>query len=147
MVLAVSTGCSGPSPIPDVRIDGFADEVAHSLVRMARLLYPHDALADATYADVVQGLVSDSEALSACIESLNSASASDWLALGEDEQIAVLREIENSTAFQTVQNGVRTGLYNHPDLFQLIRYPGSSLEFGGYIDRGFDDIDWLPEVE
>ena len=114
---------------------------------MARLLYPHDALSDATYADIVKGFASDSEVLSACIEALNSARSSEWLALGEDDQIAVMRDIEGGSAFGAVQNAVRIALYNYPDLWKVIRYPGSSLEFGGYVDRGFDDIDWLPEDE
>ena len=147
MAVVAGSGCGALSIAPDIRIEGLDDGIARSAVRMARLLYPHDALADATYADVVKGLVSDSETLSACVEALNAARSSDWLGLREDEQIAVMREIEDSPYFTTVRYKVQGGLYNHPDLWQLIGYPGSSLEFGGYIDRGFDDIDWLPEDE
>jgi len=32
-------------------------------------------------------------------------------------------------------------------VWKHIDYPGSSKEYGGYINRGFNDIDWLPEVE
>ena len=145
IVATTASGCKAPSPIPDVRVEGLADDVARSAVRMARLLYPHDALSDTTYADVVQGVVSASEALTACFEALNAARSTDWLGLGEDDQIAVMQEIEDSPSFATVQYFVRVALYNHRDLWKVIRYPGSSLEFGGYIDRGFDDIDWLPE--
>jgi hypothetical protein len=27
-----------------------------------------------------------------------------------------------------------------------IDYPGPSLPFGGYVEKGFDDIDWLPKA-
>ena len=35
-------------------------------------------------------------------------------------------------------------LYRNREVWQLVGYEGSSVEYGGYIDRGFDDIDWLP---
>ena len=35
-------------------------------------------------------------------------------------------------------------LYNDPETWALLGYEGSSYEHGGYIDRGFDDLDWLP---
>jgi hypothetical protein len=37
-----------------------------------------------------------------------------------------------------------TALYNQPDLWAKLGYEGSSAEHGGYIHRGFNDIDWLP---
>jgi hypothetical protein len=40
---------------------------------------------------------------------------------------------------------VRFRLYDNAGLWKHIDYPGSSKEHGGYINRGFDDIDWLPE--
>ena len=48
-------------------------------------------------------------------------------------------DVRNSTF------GVRFRLFNHPRLWELLDYPGSSVEYGGYVDRGFDDIDWLPD--
>ncbi len=146
VIVTAGAGCGFPPP-SDVLIEGLDQATASALVRMARLLYPHDALADTTYADVVQGLVLDSETLSSCVEVLDAASSADWLDLSGDEQITVMRGIEDSAFFASVQNAVRVGLYNHPDLWKIIRYPGPSLEFGGYLDRGFDDIDWLPEDE
>ena len=35
------------------------------------------------------------------------------------------------------------GLYDNKTLFPLFGYEGSSWEKGGYVNRGFDDIDWL----
>ncbi len=31
-----------------------------------------------------------------------------------------------------------------PKLWEQLGYEGSSIEHGGYLNRGFDDIDWLP---
>ena len=37
-------------------------------------------------------------------------------------------------------------LYNQPAVWAKLGYEGSSAEHGGYIHRGFDDIDWLNQV-
>ena len=34
-------------------------------------------------------------------------------------------------------------LYNNPEVWPKFGYEGSSAEHGGYINRGFSDIDWL----
>jgi hypothetical protein len=47
--------------------------------------------------------------------------------------------------FEAIRSRVLGRLYTHPKVWEVIRYPGSSVEYGGYHDRGFDDIDWLPE--
>ena len=46
--------------------------------------------------------------------------------------------------FAAIQGQVLPRLYNHPVIWKNIGYPGSSVEYGGYKDRGFNDIDWLP---
>jgi hypothetical protein len=33
-------------------------------------------------------------------------------------------------------------LYNNPEVWPKFGYEGSSAEHGGYINRGFNDIDW-----
>ena len=37
-------------------------------------------------------------------------------------------------------------LYNQKDLWAKFGYEGSSADKGGYINRGFSDIDWLPQA-
>jgi hypothetical protein len=36
-----------------------------------------------------------------------------------------------------------TGLYNNKEAWPLFGYEGASADKGGYITRGFDDINWL----
>jgi hypothetical protein len=56
-----------------------------------------------------------------------------------------MKSVESEPFFAAIQGGVMARFYNHPKVWEHIKYPGSSVEFGGYVDRGFDDIDWLPE--
>ena len=36
-------------------------------------------------------------------------------------------------------------LYDDHEVWELLGYEGASFDKGGYIDRGFDDLDWLPD--
>ena len=37
-------------------------------------------------------------------------------------------------------------LYTNLLVYRFFSFEGSSVEHGGYINRGFDDIDWLPNL-
>lgn len=122
------------------------------LLRMARLLYPHDALADEVYAEVLQPLRDRSAkdpaletALHAGLEELDRVAGRDWRTAPPDVQVRALNEVQDRAFFKTVQTAVRTQLYERPEVWKLIGYGGPSAEHGGYLHRGFDDIDWLPE--
>jgi len=125
------------------------DEAA-MLVRMARATYPHDMLDDAIYGKVVYALDEKAAADPALLRSLQEGAATlkskKFDALDEAGQEAVLREIETSAPFQAVRGECITGIYNNPDVWKVLGYEGASAELGGYINRGFSDIDWLQDA-
>lgn len=141
------------APLAPACSRSFEEEARPTLRRMARLLYPHDAVADAAYAQVTEAILADAgrapaqrDLLLTGVRALNrSAPGGGWLRLAEEAQIGALRAIENGDFFAAVRNGVRDRLYAHPAVWRAIGYPGSSLEFGGYLNGGYADIDWLPE--
>jgi hypothetical protein len=121
-----------------------------TLIQMARDIYPHDRLADAFYALAVKGYdtADKAEMVETGIAALDSAAQGaghgSYLAAGwEEDRVAILRGIQDSAFFQTIRGGLVTGLYNNKDVWPLFGYQGESFSQGGYIDRGFDDIDWL----
>ena len=129
-----------------------SDGNAGDLTRMARLLFPHDGIDDAVYAEVIDSILTDSandaamlNMLNEAVAALNAAQNGDWFEAGVDEQIAAMQAVEGEAFFAAILGNVQARFYNHPKVWKLISYPGSSVEFGGYVDRGFDDIDWLPE--
>ncbi len=129
-----------------------SDGTAGDLTRMARLLFPHDGIDDAVYAEVIDSILTDSandaamlNMLNEAVAALNAAQNGDWFEAGADEQIAAMQAVEGEAFFAAILGNVQARFYNHPKVWKLISYPGSSVEFGGYVDRGFDDIDWLPE--
>ncbi len=125
-----------------------------ALLKMARLLFPHDSVPDQIYAEVVAGALaataSDPAAqglLTAAESELDARSQSgSWYDSDEQEQLTALTAVQGETFLAAIMGLVMFGLYTHPALWQHIGYPGSSKEYGGYLERGFDDIDWLPEA-
>ena len=68
----------------------------------------------------------------------------DYLSIGwERDRVEILRAMEDSAFFQRIRGGLVTGLYNQKAVWPLFGYEGESYSQGGYIDRGFNDINWL----
>ena len=129
------------------------EDTMNGMVRMARLLFPHDSMSDEFYAGVLDhalaSTASDSsfaEILKAADAALNSAKPGKWADLDEQQQLAVMSEVEGMGFFAAIQGAVQAGIYLNPVFWEHIGYPGSSKEHGGYLHRGSGDIDWLPEI-
>lgn len=127
-------------------------ETMAALLQLARDIYPHDQIPDRFYAiaikayDTKAGTDADHKKLiEDGISDLDSkAGKGGYIALGwEDDRLALLRGIEETPFFQTVRGGLVTGLYNQKDIWPYFGYEGESYSKGGYIARGFDDIEWL----
>ena len=67
-----------------------------------------------------------------------------YLGMGwEKDRVAILQDIESDGFFQAIRGSLVVGLYNQKAVWPLFGYEGASAHKGGYIDRGFDDIDWV----
>jgi len=117
---------------------------------MARDIYPHDHVADEFYAAAVKGYdTSDSakmieDGIAALDAAARGAGFASYLDTGwERDRVDILRGMENSAFFQTIRGGLVTGLYNQKAVWPLFGYEGESYSHGGYIERGFDDINWI----
>jgi hypothetical protein len=127
-----------------------APETMATLIRLARDIYPHDRIGDEYYVIAVKGYDTPEAAaeIEAGIAALNAAAqgagfASYVDAGWEDDRVAILRGMENSAFFQKIRGGLVTGFYNQKEVWPFFGYEGESFSKGGYIDRGFDDINWL----
>ncbi len=125
-------------------------ETFATLVQMARDIYPHDKVGDEYYVVAVKGYDNADAApgIEAGIAALDSAAQGkgfgSYLDTGwERDRVDILRGMEDSAFFQQIRGGLVTGLYNQKAVWPIFGYEGSSFELGGYIDRGFNDINWL----
>jgi hypothetical protein len=122
-----------------------------TLAVMVRGLLPHDFLADEDYVRFAQRinarLGSDPglrELIIDGVDKQNAASGGSWLEASADDKLRVLQELESEPCFGHLLNAAIDTLYQDPAVYRRLGYEGSAIEFGGYLNRGFDDIDWLP---
>ncbi|MCY1413531.1 hypothetical protein D9M71_289640 [compost metagenome] len=118
------------------------------LLQMGRDIYPHDRLNDLHYATPLAALLDKqgglvSQGLKELQASARERHGKSYEALVENDRVALLRAIETEPFFREVRSALMFGLYDNTALFALFGYEGSSVEKGGYVNRGFNDIDWL----
>jgi hypothetical protein len=129
-----------------------------TLVKVARDIYPHDFLGDVYYINAVKpwdGKAAKDVAVKTLLENgvrRLDQDAQDRHKLAyvdvpwEADRIVLLQGIEQTDFFKKLRSDLVVSLYNQEELWPKFGYEGSSAEHGGYIKRGFNDIDWLPKA-
>ena len=135
----------------------FSNDQKLMLLAVAKDTYPHDpalvedkyyqatvdailgeAAKDAKVAEMVTKGLADLEARS------NAAHKTGYMGIKEyEKREGILRSIQFTDFFQKIRGGLLFGLYNNKELYPKFGYDGSSWEKGGFINAGFDKIDWL----
>lgn len=138
-----------------VELNAFTAEQGETLLRLLRDLFPHDHVADAFYAnalaplddaasadaattDLLVGGIADLDARAARIGGVRFADNPS-----EAARVAIIAAIEGSAFFTRVYGTCQIPFYNQADLWPRFGFEGPSSPFGGYLSRGFDDLDWL----
>lgn len=138
-----------------LEVKALKPETARTLVKLARDIYPHDRLADRFYAVAVKGYDEKAgkdpatlaafeggvTALDADAKATHGVAYADvgW----EAERVALLRPIQGGAFFQGIRSDLIVSLYNQKEVWPLFGYEGESASKGGYVNRGFNDIQWL----
>ena len=145
--------------------DAWADDAStlspatmKTLLKVARDIYPHDVLGDSYYITAIKpwdGKAAKDPAVKSLISdgiTRLDQNARDRHKVAyaevpwEADRVALLQRIEQTAFFQKVRGDLVVSLYNQKELWPKFGYEGSSAEYGGYIKRGFADIDWLPKA-
>ena len=69
-----------------------------------------------------------------------------FVAAPENERVAALRKVEATPFFQNLRVQTLQVLYSTPLAYAYFGYEGEAFSKGGYLQRGFNDLRWLPEV-
>ena len=156
VAVAASTGVA----ISDAWAEGtaLAPVTLKTLVKVARDIYPHDFLADSYYITAIKpwdDKAANDPAVKAMINDGVGRLDQDaqdrhkvpyaevpW----EVDRVVLLQRIEQTDFFNKIRGDLIVSLYNQKELWPKFGYEGSSAEHGGYIKRGFADIDWLPKA-
>ena len=134
-------------------VTGLKPETMKTLILIARDIYPHDKVADRFYAIAVRpydekaaadpALKADIEAFVAALD--GASGPGGYVGRGwEADRVALLKaHSEKNPVFETIRSGLVVSLYNQQEIWPIFGYEGESFSKGGYIERGFNDIDWL----
>lgn len=129
----------------------FSPHVAQTLLAAARTLYPHEGLPERVYRRVIAEF--DRMALAAppaaqsfaeFVDLLDTQLPLPFAELSEGYRVQVLKAVEASPAFRLVQRSTVRFLYDDIEVWETFGYEGAAVHLGGYVKRGFDDLDWLP---
>ncbi len=135
--------------------DQFEDPMPRLLVRFTRDLFPHDHLPDAAYEKAIAPLLAEAarvpstkflltEGFSRLDMSTIEASGKRYGDVSDETvRVAAIKTIEGTAFFAKVYGDTITPLYNQPEMWAKFGYQGPSSALGGYLHRGFNDLDWL----
>ncbi|MEM9063049.1 MAG: hypothetical protein AAGD13_21515 [Pseudomonadota bacterium] len=147
-VAVISTVAFGTTARASITVG--SNEVDRALLlRMVRVMYPHKQFADAPYQRTCDAITADANAsISQALmfaDGMAALAAAGFADMDDAAALAHLKSIETGPFFGFVRGKVVVTLYNDPEVWETLGYEGASYDKGGYIDRGFNDLDWLPE--
>ena len=128
--------------------------VAEAVAALARTLYPHDALPDSVYARVPAKIdeaaredAAQAQTVNEGVAALDGRGDQPFVERSVEQQLADAKAIEGSDFFELVRSTAVVEIYSDPQTWTLLGYEGPSFAQGGYVNRGFNDLDWLPDPE
>ena len=129
-------------------------ELVEQLVSIYRTMFPHGTVPDQFYEHVVRKLddqaVHDQDLsvlLFNGVEALNRQTGCAWAGLPEEARLQSLQQVERTPFFQRLRSDFVLCFYSNPAIWPLFGYEGPSNDKGGYLHRGFNDIDWIKKEE
>lgn len=119
------------------------------LVRMLRVMYPHKNFSDGPYEEAAVAVINAANSTPGqaliLYNGLRELETSSFSSLDPVAATSYLKGIEKSPFFAVVQGSGLVALYNSHEVWKMLGYEGPSFDLGGYLNRGFNDLDWLPE--
>jgi hypothetical protein len=157
-VAVAATGLISPDAAGAQNAKTLTPNTMATLARMARDIYPHDRLADIYYAKAVAGYDTKAGQDAAFRKMVETGVAqldasaqlrhkSPYLTVAwESDRVVLLQGIEQGALFKKLRGDLLVTLYNNKEVWPKFGYEGASADKGGYINRGFSDIDWLGQA-
>ena len=140
----------GTVSIAEAKIVAGSSSTDRKLIfKMIRTLYPHASFPDGPYErttdDVINKGNADAGKMIMMRDGLRDLADASFQGLSFKNATSYLKSIEGSAFFNHVRGTSVVTLYNDKEVWDILGYEGASFDKGGYINRGFNDLDWLPE--
>ena len=144
--LAAAASLAGCSMGSDDTASSGGNDV-ETLASVAYDLFPYDNLEPAVYVKAAEAIIATGDPMVADgLKQLSGkVNAKRWKDVPEAGRIAALTSLQDSDFFALIRSTSANVLYNNPAVWEIVGYGGPALEKGGYINRGFNDVSWLPE--
>lgn len=138
-----------------MQLETLSPDTARTLLQMARDIFPHDILGDEFYVQAIKpydeaakGDAKLKKMIEDGIGKLDTTSVQHhgkrYLEVNlESDRIRALGHLKRGPLFKKLRGDMVVSLYNQKELWSKFGYEGSSWEQGGYLERGFNDIDWV----
>lgn len=125
---------------------------ARDLLVIVRRLIPLTGATEKIYFAIVAALDSvasrspeDSKLLKSGLDAARERFSGSLAAVSDDDLDRYLQAIERQAFFQRLYGVSLPVFFGDSAVWELIGYEGESFSKGGYLTRGFNDLDWLPE--
>lgn len=123
-----------------------------TLIRMLRTMFPHSSFPSGPYErtaeKVTTAAVANPRLLAQLLQGLDDLDRlrpRPFVELSEETALTLLRALQDTAFFRGVLDIAVVQFYDDHEVWDLLGYEGHSFEKGGYLERGFADLDWLPE--
>lgn len=142
-----------PAKYPSLNATQLSEEAQSTLIRILRVAFPHPGFPDGPYIRTAEKIAAEAASstwfrieLVQGLATLNAAADERrFLDLSDEEAMTILRRIEDSVFFGFIRRTTVLNFYDDPEVWKALGYEGASFDQGGYLHRGFNDLDWLPE--
>jgi hypothetical protein len=123
-----------------------------AVAQVVRVMFPHSSFPDGPYERCASAIVEAGgedvrwrAQLEQGLRDLDVVGGAPFASLDPSVALDVLRGMSATEFFQGIRSRVITTLYDDREVWKILGYEGPSFESGGYLHRGFGDLDWLPE--
>jgi hypothetical protein len=76
---------------------------------------------------------------------LSAAAGGTWSAADAERRTRALASIAGTPLFALLRQTTVFTFYNHPGVWSAFGYDGDAWSFGGWLGKGVNTIDWLPD--
>ncbi len=143
---------SSPPIYPTLNEVDLTGQTRLTLKKIIEVAFPHQSVPDSAYERMTDKIVREAAnstwfrmSLTQGLTTLDAQAQGRFVDLDQERALPVLRRIADLEFFAFIRRTTVLTFYDDPDVRQVLGYEGESFSKGGYIDRGFDDLDWLPE--
>ena len=143
-----------PSRTWALSLSALSESEADGILKVTRAIFPHDTLDDAVYALVVKDLdaaaakdANVAELLRGGLKMLDERASGNWAGLDHLARENLVTKLYGTEFFEKIRGTSVVSLSNNEMAWAHFGYEGPSYDMGGYFDRGFQDLDWLPDPD